>query len=401
MKKSLFILSVLTLMALLLSSCSLFMPGPVMYTEQPGESTEVLQSETSAAAEPAETTEKTPETTAAETTVEAAAETTAAETTVEATTETTAAETTIAATTQAFAGEIPPGAPALRTGFLKGPTAMGAAKVMKEGPGIACSALILNAPDELASAFLKGEFDIAALPANLAAVLYNKTQGKVKVLAINTLGVLYITGQDESIKTIADLKGKTVYASGKGATPEFVFNELLKKNGLDPAKDVTVEWKSEHSECVGALAQNPDAVALLPQPFVTVAMNKIKGLKILIDMNKEWAEVEDGKPLVTGVLAVRSEFAEQWPQLVNTYLNAYQASVAYANNDPDGAATLIGSYGIVPEAVALKALPYCNIVCISGPEMKAQLEVYYKVLFDQEPKSVGGKLPGDDFFYMP
>ena len=290
---------------------------------------------------------------------------------------------------------------------LKGPTAMGMVKMMsddaaKEEPTFDFN--IYASADEITPKLVQGELDIAAVPANLASVLYNNTEGQVQVLAINTLGVLYIVEAGDTVHSVADLKGKTIYASGKGSTPEYALNYMLSENGIDPSADVTIEWKSEHSECVAALAADAAGIAMLPQPFVTTTQTKNENLRVALDMTEEWESLAQANgsdvTLITGVVVARKEFVEQNPGLVNAFLSDYEQSVAYTEEDVAGAAALIGQYDIVPEAVAQKALPECNITFIAGDEMQGKLSAYLQTLFDQNPKSIGGELPGDDFYYV-
>jgi len=284
---------------------------------------------------------------------------------------------------------------------MKGPTAMGMVKMM-DTEAEKYSFEIAAAIDMVTPKLVKGEVDIAAVPANVASVLYNNTKGKVQVLAVNTLGVLYIVENGDTVKTVEDLKGKTIYASGKGATPEYALNYLLEGNGLTDS--VTVEYKAEHAECLSALVANEGSVAMLPQPFVTTAQMKNDKIRIALDMNTEWANLQTGdekSALLTGVLVGRTEYVKNNPGQVAAFLDAYQQSVAFANEYVEETAQLIGSekFNIVPEKVALKALPYCQIVCIEGAEMKEKLSGYLKVLFDQNPSAVGGALPDDAFYY--
>ena len=257
--------------------------------------------------------------------------------------------------------------------------------------------------DEVTPAISQGETDIAAVPANVASVLYNKLEGGVQVLAVNTLGVLYIVENGDTVQSAADLKGKTIYASGKGATPEYALNYILQQNGLDPAADVTIEWKSEHSECVAALAQDPSGIAMLPQPFVTTAQMKNPDLRVALDLTEEWDKVQEDAQepgaLLTGVVVVRTEFAKENPEAVSDFLERYKASVDFVNENVDEAAQLVGQYDIVTAEVAQTAIPECNIVCITGDEMQEKLSGYLSALNDQNPEAVGGKLPDDDFYY--
>ena len=286
---------------------------------------------------------------------------------------------------------------------LKGPTGMGMVKMMSDEESSKkdnYEFTIANSVDEITPKIVNKELDIAAVPANLASVLYNNTKGEVVTLAINTLGVLYIVENGDTINSIEDLKGKTIYASGKGATPEYSLNYILNKNDIDPTKDVTVEYKSEHTECLAALLKDKNGIALLPQPFVTTALTKNESLRVALDLNEEWNAVdEDGSTLITGVIVARKEFVEKYPEKVKSFLKEYKKSVDYSNDNIDEAAKLIGEKEIVPEAVAKKAIPECNITYIDGSEMKDKLNGYLQVLYDANPKSVGGKMPDEDFYY--
>lgn len=291
---------------------------------------------------------------------------------------------------------------------LKGPTAMGMVSFMNEvDQGEITDEnyefQIVASPDEVSPAIAQGTVDIAAVPANLASVLYQKTDGGVQVLSINTLGVLYLVGNWDAIQNISELKGKTIYASGKGATPEYALNYILKENGLIPGEDVQIEWKSEHTECVAALAEHPDAIALLPQPFVTTAQSKNSSLQVVLDLTDEWDKIQEknneNSSLVTGVTIVRTEFAQEHPEILKDFMEHYEESVSFVNNNTEEAARLIGGYDIVPEEIAKKALPECNIVCIDGNEMKEKLSGYLEVLEQENPQAIGGALPADEFYY--
>ena len=298
----------------------------------------------------------------------------------------------------------------VRVTALKGPTAMGMAALMNEAESGAVNGndyafTIASAVDEVSPKLVKGETDIAAVPANLGSVLYNNTQGKVQVLAINTLGILYVVENGEqTVHSFEDLRGRTIYSSGKGATPEYALNYLLEGNGIDPEKDVTVEYKSEHSECLAALLSNEGSVAVLPQPFVTTAQMKQDSVHVALDLTAEWAKLQEGSEepsaMLTGIVIARTDYVAEHPEEVSKFLDGYKASVEYVNANVDDAAKLIAAFDIVPEAVAQKALPYCQIVFIEGAEMKEQLSGYLKVLFDQNPQSVGGALPDDAFYFQ-
>lgn len=291
----------------------------------------------------------------------------------------------------------------IRLGGLKGPTTMGLVQLLdsaeKGTTENKYEFTMAAAADELTPGLLKGELDILAVPANLGSVLYNKSGGSVQALAVNALGVLYVVEKGgETVQSLKDLAGKTIYATGKGTTPEYVLTYLLSQHGLTLGQDVQVEWKSEPTEVVAQMATEETAVAMLPQPFVTVASTQLEGLRTALDLTAEWNALENGSQLVTAALIIRKAFAEEHPEEVKKFLSEYAASAAFANEHPEDAAQLIEKYGIVKAPIAQKALPFCNIVCIEGAEMERILSGYLQVLFDQNPAAVGGAMPGADFF---
>lgn len=294
-----------------------------------------------------------------------------------------------------------------KVGALKGPTSMGMVQMInesKENKNKEYNFTIYNSVDEIVPKVVSGEIDIAAIPSNVASVIYNKTKGKIDTLAINTLGVLYVVENGNSIKTIDDLKGKTIYSSGKGATPQFALDYILKKNKIDPQKDVNIEYKSEHTEALASLVNDKNGVAVLPQPFVTVAKAKNKNLSVVLDLTKEWDKVNKGGKdkgtLITGVLIARKDFVDKYPEKVKSFMNEYKKSVEFTNKNVEEAAKLIGENKIVPTPIAKAAIPKCNITYIDGKEMKDKLSGYLKVLYDANPKSIGGQMPGEDFYYV-
>ena len=291
---------------------------------------------------------------------------------------------------------------------LKGPTAMGMVKFMDDVDSGSVTSENYNfsiaaSADEVTPKLVQGEADIAAVPANLASVLYNKTQGQVEVLAVNTLGVLYIVENGDTVQSVEDLRGKTIYASGKGSTPEYALEYVLSANGIDPETDVTIEWKSEHSECVAAITSSENGVAMLPQPFVATAETQNPSIRTALDLTEEWDKAqetgENNSALITGVVVARADFAEENPEAVEDFMTRYQESVDYVNSNTEAAAELVGKYDIVTAEVAKTALPECNIVFMEGEEMKEKLSGYLEVLGGQNPEAIGGEVPGDDFYY--
>lgn len=325
----------------------------------------------------------------------------------------TAASSSAAASVPASSAAVSSSAPAasstpvtpvdMRIAGLKGPTSMGMVKLMQDAEdGTAknnYTFTIAGSADEITPKLTQGELDIAAVPANLAAVLYNNTKGAVQLLAVNTLGVIYIVEKGDSVQSLADLKGKTIYATGKGSTPEYALKYILSKNGIDPDKDVTIEWKTEPTEVVQTLAQADGAIAMLPQPYVTVAQGQVEGLRVAVDLNQAWNDLDNGSLFLTGVLVVRTEFAKEHPEQIDAFLKEYEASTQWVNANVADAAQLVEKYDIVKAAVAEKAIPACNITYLAGQQMKDATTGYLQVLFDQNPKSVGGQLPDDSFYY--
>lgn len=287
----------------------------------------------------------------------------------------------------------------LRVAGLKGPTTMGLVNLMESEEGANYTFSMYGAADEIVPLLVKGELDAAAVPANLAATLYQKTQGQVEVACVNTLGVLYIVENGDTVQSVADLKGQTIVTTGKGTTPEYVLRYVLSQNGLDPDADVNIVYCSEATEALSQVQAGQATIAMLPQPFVTSALSQVEGLRVVLDMNEEWQKVA-GSQLVTGVLVVRKDAVEADPEAFEAFLNGYAASVEAANTDLEGTAALCETYGIVPKAaLAQKALPECNIVFERGEQMKTDLVNYFQVLYDADPSSVGGAMPADDFYY--
>lgn len=285
---------------------------------------------------------------------------------------------------------------------LKGPTTMGMVKLMKDSEegktfnkydvGIFATA------DEIVAGVASGTTDIANVPANLAAVLYKKTEGAIKVCDVNTLGVLYVVTTGEEIASVEELKGKTVFSTGKGTTPEYVFNHILRSNGLEPQTDVTIEYKSEAAECAAAIAESDNGIAVLPQPYVTAAMAQNENLKIALSLTDEWNKISD-TPLITGVTIAQGGTIEENTAAFDIFLDEYAASVEFVNSNTDEAAALIGGYDIIKEPVAKKALPYCNITLLRNNDMTAAVKGYWNVLFEADPTAVGGAVPEDSVFY--
>lgn len=294
----------------------------------------------------------------------------------------------------------------VRVGSMKGPTTLGLLSLMekqeKEEAKGNYEFTMVTAADELLPMVIKEELDIALVPANVAAVLYQKTEGQISVIDINTLGVLYMVSGDTSIEKFSDLKGRTIYLTGKGTTPDFVLKYLLAENGI-AENEITLEYKSEATEVAVLLAENPAAVGLLPQPFVTVACAQNEKLSVVLDTTAEWEKIQGEKRsrLVTGVTIVRKTFLEENESAVQKFMTEHRESAECVTNNVEEAAVWAVKAGIIAkEPVAVKAIPHCNILYLEGTEMKMALSGYLEVLYNQAPESVGGSLPTDDFYYI-
>ncbi len=295
----------------------------------------------------------------------------------------------------------------MKIGSLKGPTSMGLLFLMDEAQkgkaqGTYEFTMAVQA-DELLPLMVKGDLDVALIPANVAGVLYRRMEGQLAVIDINTLGVLYMVTGDDSIDSVEDLKDRTIYLTGKGTTPDYVLRYILAGNGLSE-DDCKLEYKSEATEVAALLAKDEKAVGLLPQPFVTAACAQNQQLSVVLDMNEEWTKLqgENGSRMVTGVTVVRKAFLEEHEEAVKTFLLEHKESTENINSDPAAGAGMAMEAGIIAkEAIAQKAIPACNITYIDGAAMKQALSGYLTVLYEQNPEAVGGELPAEDFYYVP
>ena len=290
-------------------------------------------------------------------------------------------------------------------GLLKGPTGMGAAKLLSDneaGASALTYSVTLGADpaNDIVPKLINGELDAAAVPTNLAATLYNKTQGGVKLLALNTLGVLHILEKGDTVHTLADLAGKTLYATGQGSNPEYVLNFLLKENGLTPGQDVTIEWRAS-DELTALMASGEIDLCMLPVPAATSVMMQNQEVRDAVDLNDAWTDAQAQGTFTMGCLVVRTEWVEAHPEAVPALLEEYAASIAYANDSPEEAAALMEHFGIVPKAaVAKAAIPQANLVYVDGADLM-DISSYYEVLFAADPASIGGAIPDDAFYYVP
>ena len=323
-----------------------------------------------------------------------------------------------AAETQTPAAETAVPYQTVHLGLLSGPTGMGAAKMISDSDAAYAQiedgtydpsngvlehyevTLGSDPANDIVPRLTNGELDIAAIPTNLAATLYNRTDGGIKLLALNTLGVLHILENGDTVNSLADLEGRTLYATGQGSNPEYVLNYLLEANGLDPAADVDIQWLASE-ELTARMASGDIDLCMLPVPAATTVMMQNSDVRDAIDLNDAWTESGAQGTFTMGCLVARTEWLEDNSELVPGILEEYAASIDYANSNPEEAAALIEQYGIVPKAaVAQAAIPQANMVCVTGEDMKGIAD-YYQVLFDADPTSIGGAIPGEDFYYIP
>ena len=290
----------------------------------------------------------------------------------------------------------------IRVGSLNGPTTVGILNLMQDaenGESIQeYEFTMLTQPDELAASFNAGDLDIALIPANLASVLYNRTEGQVSVIDINTLGVLKCISADDSINSVADLSGRTIYSVGQGATPEYAMNFLLDRYGVT---DCTIEFRAEAPEIAALLAEDPMTIAILPEPAATAQTFSNEALSERFDLAEQWNAVSDDSMLITGVTVVRNDFLAEHPAAVDGFLQDHRTSVADVIAEPEATASLAVEQGLFPnDAVAQASIPRCNITCITADVMQELLSGYLQTLYDENPQAVGGQMPADDFYYL-
>lgn len=291
----------------------------------------------------------------------------------------------------------------VRVFTLKGPTGIGMAKMISDAKAEEnplYNFTIAGAPDVIQAEIIKGEYEIAALPTNLAAALYNKTEGALMIAAVNTLGVLYILENGNTIQSLQDLAGKTIYATGQGSTPEYILNYILAANNIE----CEVIYLAEHAELATQMASGSVVLGMLPVPNSTTVLAKNADVRVALNLTEEWekAAIKNGdeSALYQGCLVIRREFAEQYPQTVKKFLADYKASVDFIHEDLDIAAETVAACELIPSAaIAKKAIPDANIVFVTGEEMIQGLTGFYKVLHGSNPKSVGGKLPDENIYY--
>lgn len=285
----------------------------------------------------------------------------------------------------------------IRIAALKGPTGMGMVKLADKQNYPNYTVSIEASPDALNPRIISGEVDVAAVPVNLASVLYNKLDGDISVLAVSTLGVLYVLEAGSEVNSVADLAGKTVYATGQGATPEYILNYLLDKNGV--AGSVEVNYVGEHAALASMLADGSAEIGMLPEPNLTSTLAGNDNLRIALNLTEEWNRVCSTE-LVQGVVIARKSFVNEHPEAIEQFLREYEKSSAFVNENIDEAAKLIVDVGILGNVeIAKKAIPNCNISFSKGEAMQKAVEGMLTVLFEANPKSIGGKLPDKDFYY--
>ena len=302
----------------------------------------------------------------------------------------------------------------VRFAFLSGPTGVGAVKLLADNESGAAhndyEVTLAADNSEISAKLINGELDIACMASNVAANLYNKTNGDVTALCLSTLGVLYILERGEKgftpgVKSISDLKGKTVYAIGQSANPQYVLEHLLKQNDLDPATDVEIIWKTAE-EVQAALLTGDAQYAMLPVPAATAVQIKAgktqdRAVVSVLDLTEEWNKVTNSGVLTMTTVVARTEFVREHPQAVAAFMVDYQNSIEYVKGNVESAAELVEQFGIVPSAaIAAKAIPDCNLIYITGEAMRDQIQGYYQVLFEANPAAIGGGIPDDAFYYM-
>lgn len=290
--------------------------------------------------------------------------------------------------------------PKTKIAALNGPTGFGIAK-LKADREYAYDVEFFSDPQEIVPLLIKGEVDIAALPVNLAANLYQKTNGGVQILAVNTLGVLHVLENGDSIKSLSDLKGKTVYATGQGSTPEYIINYLLEKNGLDPEKDVDIQYKTAHNELATLAIEGKADICILPEPFATNVLASNENMNRALDLSGEWDKVCDTQ-LVQGVIVARTDYIKENPEYIEQFMTHNELSVNFMSietNAPLAAVFLLKNGYFEDAGIAQATINGCNLVYIDGEKMKEFVSDVFNVLYEADPASIGGAIPDDGIYY--
>lgn len=291
----------------------------------------------------------------------------------------------------------------VRFAVLNGPTGVGAAKLMADNDaGTTANSYnveVFTANEQVAAGLTNGEIDIAAVASNVAANLYNKTDGGIQMLAVSGLGVLYILENGDTVHSLADLQGKTIYAINQGTNTEYVLDYLLTQNDLDPDKDVDIQWKTSE-EVTSLMASGEINLCMLPVPAATTVLMQNSDVRDAVDLSQAWTDAGAPGTFTMGCVVVRTEFAQEHPQAVEAFLKEYEASINYIKDNPEEGGQLIEQYGIVPKAaIATAAIPQANMIFVAGEDLKS-ISSYYEVLFAADPTSIGGSIPDDAFYYI-
>jgi len=291
----------------------------------------------------------------------------------------------------------------VRVGTLRGPAGMGMAPLMawaEEGlTRNDYSFTIGGAPEEMTASIISGALDIAAVPVNLASILYDRMDGEVQVISALTQGVLFVLDSTGEVHTIEDLRGKTIHVTGQGAIPQFAFEHILRGNGLEPGVDVEIVFNAEHAELAALMAAGEVSIGLLPQPFVTSVLNQNEDVEIALDLTAEWEAVDPDSVFVQSSVVVRRAFLEEYPEAVKLFLEEHAGSLAFVGAFAEESAELMEQFDIVPAAVARQVIPRSNFVYITGAEMRVAVETFLAVIFEANPQAIGGVMPGEDFFF--
>lgn len=317
-------------------------------------------------------------------------------------------EPTVEPTAEPTPEPTPEAKTAVKLAVLPGPTGVGAAKLLSDNDAgtTANDYTVTVATDnqQVTAGLLNGDFDIAALATNVASNLYHKSNGAIQIACVNTLGTLYILnkGIDDTLNSMADLKGRTIYAFGQGANPEYVLRYLLQENGLDMDKDVTVVWQTLE-EVTATMLTGEGELCMLPVPAATALQVKSEGnIQPAFDLSAEWDAVAENSRLAMGCMVVRTAFAQEHPEAVQAFLNEYAQSIDYVSANADGpAAQMVADYGLTPSAaIAAKAIPQCNMIYLDGEDMRDTIQGYFLALFNVDPAAIGGSTPDDAFYFM-
>jgi NitT/TauT family transport system substrate-binding protein len=287
---------------------------------------------------------------------------------------------------------------------LKGPSGVGMIQLFENPPQYPEAAITVEAlaqPDLMAARFISGSAKVGILPPNMAAKLAG-AGARIQIAAVLGTGMLSLLTSDPDVRRIEDLRGKTLSAAGQGATPEYVFRRILRSKGINPDRDLRINFSLAYPEIARSLISGRIDTALIPEPFATMARAGKPDLREAADIQQEWVRAGGRGNYPMTALVVDAGFAASQPLMLKTILQGFKDSAAWVTANPDKAGVLVEKHGLgIRAQIARAAIPRSNYVFIPALEARASLEALYQAFLEFSPAAIGGRLPGDGFYLNP